>query len=302
MSTYAVTGGTGHTGKPIALGLLAAGHRVRVATRSAAGARDLADRGALVLEGRASDASLMARAFEGADAAYLMVPPNTDAADFTASQVEVAAAMAEGARRARLPRAVSLSSVGAHLAEGAGVVQGLQRMEAALDAVDGLAVLHLRPTYFLENLLAQVDTVIHMGAMASPIRADLPVPMIATRDIAAHALRRLLALDFTGRGVQYLLGAAEYTFPQVAAVLGRAIGRPDLPYHAVTAAQAKQALLAAGLGESWIDRMNEFAKAVNEGRVLPSNARDARSTTPTTLEEFAPVFRAAYEAARGGIA
>ena len=35
--------------------------------------------------------------------------------------------------------------------------------------------------------------------------------MIATRDIAAYALRRLLALDFTDRSVQYLLGAAEYT-------------------------------------------------------------------------------------------
>jgi uncharacterized protein YbjT (DUF2867 family) len=299
MSTYAVTGGTGHTGKPIALGLLAAGHRVRVTTRSAAGAKELADRGAVVLEGRASDASLMARAFEGADAAYLMVPPNMDAGDFTASQVAVAAAMAEGARRTRLPRAVSLSSVGAHLTEGAGVVQGLQKMEAALDAVDGLAVLHLRPTYFLENLLGQVGAVIHTGAMASPVRADLPVPMIAARDVAAYALRRLLALDIDGRGVQYLLGAAEYTFPQVATVLGRAIGRPELPYYAVTPEQAKQAMLAAGLGESWVDRMNEFAKAMNEGRVLPANARDARSTTPTTLDDFAPVFRAAYEAAGG---
>ena len=47
-------------------------------------------------------------------------------------------------------------------------MQGLQRMEAALDAVEGLTLLHLRPSYFLENTLGQAGAVVHTGAMASP--------------------------------------------------------------------------------------------------------------------------------------
>ena len=301
MATYAITGATGNTGKPVALGLLEKGHAVRVLSRSAAKAKDLAARGASVFEGDLRDSELLARAFRGADAAYLMVPPDNQAADFTASQVGHATAMAEAARTSRLPRAVTLSSVGAHLTEGAGVVQGLQRMEAALNAVEGLALLHLRPSYFLENTLGQAGAVVHTGAMASPVRADLAVPMIATRDIAAYALRRLLALDFSGRGVQYLLGAGEYTYTQIASVFGQAIGRPDLAYHQAPYEQFRQVMVGMGFGESMVDRMNEFVKAMNEGRVLSAQVRDAGSTTPTTLEDFAPVFRSVFEAQGGKV-
>jgi len=294
MSTYVVTGATGHTGQPIALGLLAAGHTVRVVSRSAEKAKELTARGAILFTGETRDASLLARAFRGADAAYLMVPPDYQTPDYTGTQVAHATAMAEAAGKARLPRAVALSSIGAHLTSGAGVVQGLQRLEAALNAVDGLSVLHLRPTYFLENTLGQAGAVIQMGAMASPVRADLPVPMVATRDIAAYALKRLLALDFTDRKVQYLLGAAEYTYPEVARVCGRAIGKPDLAYRQVPYDAAKQAMMGIGWSENLADRMNEFVRALNEGRVLAAHVRDAESTTPTRLEDFAPVFKSLY--------
>jgi uncharacterized protein YbjT (DUF2867 family) len=299
MATYVVTGATGHTGQPIALGLLAAGHAVRIVSRSAEKANELTAKGAVLFTGEARDAGLLARAFDGADAAYFMVPPDYQTSDYTGMQVAHATAMAEAAGKAGLRRAVTLSSIGAHLASGAGVVQGLQRMEALLGAVDGLSVLHLRPSYFLENTLGQAGAVIQTGAMASPVRADLPVPMIATRDIAAYALRRLLALDFTGRKVQYLLGAAEYTYAEVARVLGRAIGKPDLAYRQLPYEVAKQVFLGIGWSENVADRMIEFVKAMNEGRVLSAHVRDKESTTATTLEHFAPVFKAVYTAHGG---
>ena len=301
MATYAITGATGNTGRPITLGLLEKGHAVRIVSRSPGKAKELVGGGAVLFEGDSRDAGLLARAFQGADAAYLMVPIDAQAPDYTARQVAHATAMAEAIRKTGLPRAVSLSSVGAHLTAGAGVVQGLQRMEAMLNAIDGLTVLHLRPTYFLENTLAQAGAVVHMGAMVGPVRADLPIPMIATRDIAAYALRRLLALDFAGRSVQYLLGAADYTYPQVAQVFGRAIGKPDLAYRQVPYDQAKQAMMGMGWGKSAADRMNEFVKALNDGRVLSAHVRDERSTTPTTLEDFAPVFSSVYVAQGGRI-
>ena len=40
--------------------------------------------------------------------------------------------------------------------------------------------------------------------------------------------------------------------------------------------------------------MNEFVKAMNEGRVLAAHVRDAESTTPDALEDFAPVFKSLY--------
>jgi hypothetical protein len=54
-----------------------------------------------------------------------------------------------------------------------------------------------------------------------------------------------------------------------------------------------------GWSDNSADRMIEFVKALNEGRVLQAHVRDAGSTTPTTLEDFAPVFQAVY-VAQGG--
>jgi NAD(P)-dependent dehydrogenase (short-subunit alcohol dehydrogenase family) len=103
MSTYVVTGATGHTGRPIALGLLAAGHAVRIVSRSADKAKELTAKGAALFAGDASDAELLARAFEGADAAYLMVPSDYRAPDYTGWQIAHATAMAEAASKAGLP-------------------------------------------------------------------------------------------------------------------------------------------------------------------------------------------------------
>jgi uncharacterized protein YbjT (DUF2867 family) len=62
MSSYVVTGATGHTGRPIALGLLAAGHAVRIVSRSADKAKELTAKGAVLFTGDARDAGLLAQA------------------------------------------------------------------------------------------------------------------------------------------------------------------------------------------------------------------------------------------------
>ena len=40
---------------------------------------------------------------------------------------------------------------------------------------------------------------------------------------------------------------------------------------------------------------------MNEGRVLSAHVRDAGSTTPTTLQDFAPVFRSVFEPQGGEV-
>jgi uncharacterized protein YbjT (DUF2867 family) len=64
--------------------------------------------------------------------------------------------------------------------------------------------------------------------MAGPIRADVPLAMIATRDIGAAAVEALLRLDFQGRQTQELLGPRDVTYTEAAKIIGTAIGKPDL--------------------------------------------------------------------------
>jgi uncharacterized protein YbjT (DUF2867 family) len=295
MKKYAITGATGNTGKPITIGLLTQGHEVRIISRNSEKAKDLTSMGAKLFQGDTAQVDLLKKAFDGVDAVYAMVPFNMQASDYFAFQMNHVNAMAEALKASGVPYVVTLSSVGAHLKEGAGVVQGLQKMEEAFNAIPGLNVIHLRASYFMENTLAQVGAIKHMGAMGSPVNGDMSFPIVATRDISEMAINFLTTLDFKGNNYEYVLGPRDVTYHELAQVLGKAIGKPDLQYYTVSYEDGAKAMVQMGLGESVVDRLIEFTRALNEGRVLEDATRTKENTTPTTIEDFAAIFKMVYE-------
>ncbi|HYT07532.1 MAG TPA: NAD(P)H-binding protein, partial [Rugosimonospora sp.] len=73
---YVVIGATGNTGSVVAEKLLAKREKVRVVGRDERKLERFKQKGAEAFAGDVTDASAMARAFSGAEAAYVMVPPN----------------------------------------------------------------------------------------------------------------------------------------------------------------------------------------------------------------------------------
>ena len=292
---YVITGATGNTGKPIALALLEAGKKVRIIGRSAENAKELTDKGAEFFQGSTDDVEFLKKAFDGATAVYAMIPIDWTAKDFTARQVNHAQAIAEATEYCGVKYVVSLSSQGAHLESDSGVIFGLHKMENIFNDIAGLNTLHLRPTYFMENTLGMVGLIKQAGIMGSPLKADLSLPVIATRDIGEYAAKRLLALDFTGHNIQDLLGARDVNYNEMAHVYGAAIGKPELNYVEFPYEDFKQSMMGQmGASESVADNYNEFMKAVNEGNILVAERTD-ESTTPTTIEDFSQTFKFVYE-------
>jgi len=294
MKTYIIIGATGHTGKPITLGLLSKGHSVRIIARNTAKTKELTDKGAKLLQGDIGDADFLKKAFDGADALYTLVAVDPQATDFLATQVKQVSAVASALKGSTIKYVVALSSIGAQLNSGSGMVMGLHKMEELFNALPDINVLYLRAGYFLENSLNMTGMVKMMGILGSPLKGDLKIPMVATKDIAAVGLKRLLALDFKGKNVIYVLGAREYTYNEIASIYGKSIGRPDLKYLQFPYEDAKKALMMMGIGESFSNLMIEFTRATNDGLVLDYK-RNSENTTPTTAEEFAAAFRDAFE-------
>jgi uncharacterized protein YbjT (DUF2867 family) len=295
MSTYVVLGATGHTGKPIALGLLEKGHTVRIVSRHADKAADLIQKGAKHFTGNSSDLIFLSKVFKDADALYALIPFDASASDYTQMQTKHVNAIAQALKGSQIKYVVTLSSVGAHLSSGGGVVQGLQKMEEVFNTIPGINIKHLRATYFLENGLSMAGMVKQMGIMGSAVNPDLKVPMVATRDIAASALKHLLALNFSGKNYEYVLGNREYSYADLAQIYGRAIGKPELKYVQFPYSEAKKSMMKMGMGESVVDKLNEFVKSMNEGKILEDVRRTPDNTTPTSAEEFAQVFKTIYD-------
>lgn len=289
-------GAGGNTGRVAAEALLARGEKVRVIGRDAGKLAALKARGAEVAVGDAADAAFLERAFAGAGAAYTLIPPAIGLPDFPAYQDRIGEATTAALRKAGVKRVVFLSSVGADLPSGTGPIAGLHRQEERLRGL-GVAVVSLRPAYFMENLYASFPVIRHQGVNGSALAPTLKMPMIATRDIGAAAAEALGARDGSGFQVRYLLGARDYTMAEVTGILGAAIGKPGLPYVQFPYDAFGGALEQAGLGRSLAGLYVEMSKAFNEGRISVPGGRTAANTTPTTLEAFAKELAAAYAAA-----
>jgi uncharacterized protein YbjT (DUF2867 family) len=292
---YVITGASGKTGKLIALKLLASGKKVRVIGRDEKKLEELTSKGAEAAVGSLDDVSFMKKTFVGAKAVYALIPPNFTSTNFRAYQNSIADSIVEAVKTSGVKHVATLSSVGAHLTEGAGVVQGLHDMEQKFNKISGLNVLHLRPSYFMENLLGQIGMIKSAGIMGSAVKGDLSFAMVATKDIAEYASKRLLALDFSGSSVQYLLGPRNVTLNKVAKIFGKEIGKPDLQYIQFPYDQAKKGMMEMmGISENVADSYNEFIKRMNEGPVFADMKRNAESTTRTSIEEFSKTFAYVY--------
>lgn len=294
----AIIGASGNTGSVAATRLLAAGATVRAIGRNASHLERLTSLGAEAFIADVTDAAGMTKAFERASAVYAMVPPEVSAPDVPSFQAKVTDALAAAIAGARVRKAVVLSSVGADKPRDTGPVKGLHRLEEKLNEVGGVDLVYLRAGYFMENLLPQLSVIRNFGMMAGPIRADLPLPMIATRDIGASAAELLLKPEFTGKLPHELLGERDVSYAEVASIVGKAVGKPGLRYSQLPPTQLRPAMAQMGISDSMVDLLLEMAEALNSGYMVALESRTKRNSTPTSIEtfiteEFVPRFQAA---------
>ena len=249
-----------------------------------------------VRRGTLQDADFVREATQGADALFWLTP-----VDFSVPPDEWFKTIGGSAARAveanGIARVVNLSSHGAHNREGLGPVSGLRTVEEALNAT-GADVRHLRPGFFMENFMAQLEPIRHAGAVFFPAPPATRQPMIATRDIAARAAELLFDRSWTGKEVVGLHGPEDLTYAEAAATLGDVLGRPveaqEVPREAV-----EEQMRGLGATDAWARSLGELYSRIGRAPYFDgAEPRAPDSTTPTTLADFARTsIRPALEAA-----
>jgi len=264
--------------------------------RDAARLERFVRKGAEAFTANVNDAAALTKAFTGARAAYLMLPPSMTSQDYRADQERESDAIAKAVKESGLQYAVNLSSYGAHVLEGTGPIAGLHSSEQKLNAIGGLNVLHLRAGYFMENNLAAIGIIQGMGMFGHALLPELKQPMIATRDIGDYAAQRLLNLDFSGKQTRELLGERDVSMNEATSVIARGTGKPDLRYVRLPYEQVQQVLMQMGIPPKTAALFIEMYKAINAGVVAAQEPRTAENTTPTSFEKFVQdIFVPAYQ-------
>jgi uncharacterized protein YbjT (DUF2867 family) len=234
-----------------------------------------------------ADTDELTRAFDGALAVYVMIPPTFSSSDFRTYQEQISDSLATAIENAGVTHVVSLSSFGADKSEGTGPVVGLHNLEQKLNRISRLNVMHLRAGYFMENTLAQAGIIRTTGIASGPLRPDLKFPMIATQDISAVAAGELLRTDFTGKQTRELLGQRDISMAEVTSILGEVTGQSGLKYVQMSDDQARPIFGNLGIPSDLTDLILEMARAMNTGHMAAQESRGAKNTTPTSYETFA---------------
>lgn len=292
---YVVTGAAGNVAKPLALQLLAAGHSVKVIGRTKINLEPLVREGAKAAIGSVEDGDFVKQAFAGADAVFTLMPTDIFPADLKAQHELVGRNYAEAINANGIRYVVNLSSIGAHLSKGAGPISGIHYTEKAIHSLKDVHVRTLRPAYFYQNLFNMVGMLQHMNIIGSNFSFTKgKFPVSHTSDVAAGAAEELLKLDFTGHSIRYI-ASDETDTDEIAAVLGDAIGKPDLQWTKLSDEMVTQGLQHNGFPENTAREYVDMFNSMDRGLVTEDYWKNRpQHFGKTKLEDFAKQFAAIY--------
>lgn len=243
-----ITGATGNVGRQAALGLANSGKRVRALVRDPRKAGLLLHRRIETRHGDFDDVESLVGAFQGVDAALLLVP-------FGRHQERWTQNLVEAARAGGVPRVVFLSVLGAGHAE-ARIAAWAEACEKIV-ADGGFSTTHLRPAMYAQSLLiAAADAA--SGSLDVPLGRS-PIAYVDADDVA-EAVQTVLTTDGHDGAVYRLTGpeavAPEDVAQRLSVVLGRRVQYHDLPPD-----QAAELFCDAGLAradaEAYVELLQE---------------------------------------------
>jgi NAD(P)H dehydrogenase (quinone) len=216
--TILVTGATGDTGRPTVKLLLERGHKVKALVRKDdERARILRDRGADVVVGDMLDISSMRKAADGVSSAYFVYP-------LWEGLVEATAIFAQVAREQRLEMIANMSHKQARPYARSKATAAHWLSEQIFNW-SGVSVAHLRITFFAEWLL-YIAPLLKAGRYVTSFDPDSRFAPMAAADIA-RVVVGILENPGPHIGQAYQLhGPVEYSHIELAAIVGKALGKP----------------------------------------------------------------------------
>jgi len=290
-----ITGSLGNISGPLAEKLVKAGHKVTVVSSSENKKAAIEALGATPAIGSVEDVDFLTGAFKGADVVYTMVPQQHDSEDYKAFIRKTAQNLADAVKASGVTQVVNLSSIGADLPSGTGPITGMHDAEGILNKLDGVSIKHLRPASFYYNYYANIGMIKHGGIVGANYPATTPLVLVHPKDIADAAFEEITS-PFTGTSIRYI-ASDEKTAGEVAAIIGAAIGKPELPWVEFTDEQSIGGMQQGGLSEDVAKNLTEMGNAAKSGVMFADYYKHKPALSGRKFEDFAKgEFAAAYNA------
>ncbi len=292
-----LTGAAGNITRLLAEKLLSQGHHVTVIGRSVENLKPVTDTGATAAIGTIEDGAFISKVFKGADAVYAMIPAPYH---ITTDWVEYSKRIAENYRKAieanHIKKVVNLSTYGAHLASGQGILKSIAQLEHELSKLQNVEVINLRAAYFYSNLIPQIASIKSIGVIGNNYGdPENIVPLVHTRDIAEVAFEAITTSNISSKEPYYVV-SDNRSLNDIASVIGEAIGK-ELRWTPFTNEQLKAGLEQSQFPPHLIDLIIELGEQLAKRESTGHYFSLANKPTlgKIKLEDFATEFAAIYK-------
>jgi len=291
-----ITGSLGNIGKPLTEALVKKRHAVTVISSKPERQKEIEAMGAIAAIGSLEDVDFLTETFNGSDAVFSMVPPNNyfdHNLDLLEYYRRLGHNYAQAVQQSGVQHLVNLSSIGAHMDKGNGILLGAHDVEHILDELPSeINITHIRPTSFYYNLYGYAEMIKSEGIIVANYGAEDIIPWVSPLDISVAVEAELLT-PFDGRKVRYV-ASEELTGNETARMLGEAIGKPDLKWHVITDEQTKNGLVAAGMNPTIAQGLVDMYAGFHNGLLSEDYCRNKPLLGSVKMVDFAKEFAQVY--------
>lgn len=286
-----IAAASGNIGRRTAEKVIQAGAETVLLARNPEKLADLVERGATVCPISSDDAQGLIEVTQQADALFWLTPPKLDVPNMRDWYLHTAQAGANAVRANNIPRVVNISSVGAGAKPNLGTVSFSGDVESIFNET-GANVVHLRPGYFMENFLMQVESIQRDRVVRFPYPSDHDLPWISTDDIGDVAAQYLLVGEPTvgnrhwaGQWTRNLMGSENLTLLETCAILSQVVGY-EVKFDRVSTESLKQQFAGMGATADVQQEMGDLFRALGDPNGIYATARTPEAFTPTTFVQF----------------
>lgn len=290
---FTITGSLGNIGKPLATQLASSGHEVTVISSDADKKEAIEKLGAIAKIGSVLDTEFLKNAFKGADAVFVMTPPNLGGSNVIANTVEAGKALAQAISESGVKRVVMLSSIGADLTHGTGPIAGLHQIEKLYGKLENIALTIVRAGFFYTNLYNDIPMIKNVGILGSNYPETLEIPFVHPNDIAI-AVAEELQKNSAVKNIRYVISDIR-TPREFTKILGNAINKPELPWIEFSDEQALSGMIDAGLPEEIAKLYTEMGAGLRTEIIVQDFRKNGSPIKgKTKFEDFANEFSLAF--------
>ena len=291
-----LTGSLGHIGQPLTKKLIEGGHEVTVISSNPLRGAAIQNMGASARIGNLEDAGFLTDSFHGAVAVFTMVPPNNyfdPNLDLIAYYARLGQNYALALLTSKVKRVVNLSTIGGHLEKGNGILKGAYQVEQTLNTlVPDITLTHVRPTAFYYNLYGYMKMIKTDKAIFTNYGSKA-IPWVSPKDIA-ETIAEELVRSGSAPSFRYVV-SEERNGQETAAILGRAIGVPELSWQVISDTIVVDALKSMGMNSVIAEGLTEMYAAMESGLLTEHYEQHRPEPGKVGLTDFAKEFAEAYQ-------